>query len=231
MALFAHLIRQRGEPPVATIKGLPAEFTGAEAIALQHHLQQQLQIGASDHLPPGLAQRQGGGDPKRGSPQQVGQKDHPIPSFHLSQGGFALILQQGRGAGFQTTALDVSAGNPHAQRLYERPLFRRRRHADHCGAQAFADLHRSEQLWLDPLRAEQPDEADFAREWLQMDWPAAVGQRFANWLNAQLRGKLPLGDAEARAWEKELLTDEDGFQQQLRALRQRLNDTATEATP
>ena len=95
----------------------------------------------------------------------------------------------------------------------------------------FADLHRSEQLWLDPLRAEQPDEADFAREWLQLDWPAAVGQRFANWLNAQLRGKLPLGDAEARAWQKELLTDEDGFQQQLRALRQRLNDTATEATP
>ncbi|MBO1248563.1 type I-F CRISPR-associated protein Csy1 [Comamonas denitrificans] len=95
----------------------------------------------------------------------------------------------------------------------------------------FADLHRSEQLWLDPLRAEQPDEAEFAREWLQMDWPAAVGQRFANWLNAQLRGKLPLGDAEAHAWQKELLTDEDGFQQQLRALRQRLNDTATEATP
>jgi CRISPR-associated protein Csy1 len=95
----------------------------------------------------------------------------------------------------------------------------------------FADLHRSEQLWLDPLRAEQPEEADFAREWLQLDWPAVVGQRFANWLNAQLRGKLPLGDAEARAWQKELLTDEDGFQQQLRALRQRLNDTATEATP
>ncbi|ODS62699.1 MAG: type I-F CRISPR-associated protein Csy1 [Acidovorax sp. SCN 65-108] len=95
----------------------------------------------------------------------------------------------------------------------------------------FADLHRSEQLWLDPLRAEQPDEADFAREWLQMDWPAAVGQRFANWLNAQLRGKLPVGDAEARAWQKELLTDEDGFQQQLRTLRQRLDRTATEATP
>ncbi|OJX28911.1 MAG: type I-F CRISPR-associated protein Csy1 [Burkholderiales bacterium 68-12] len=95
----------------------------------------------------------------------------------------------------------------------------------------FADLHRSEQLWLDPLRAEQPDEADFAREWLQMDWPAAVGQRFANWLNQQLRGKLPVGDVEARAWQKELLTDEDGFQQQLRALRQRLDQTATEAMP
>lgn len=95
----------------------------------------------------------------------------------------------------------------------------------------FADLHRSEQLWLDPLRAEQPDEADFASEWLQMGWPAAVGQRFANWLNAQLRGKLPVGDAEARVWQKELLSDEDGFQEQLRTMRQRLDRTATEATP
>lgn len=95
----------------------------------------------------------------------------------------------------------------------------------------FADLHRSEQLWLDPLRAEQPGEVDFASEWLQMHWPDAVGQRFANWLNAQLRGKLPVGDTEARAWQRELLTAEDGFQQQLRALRQRLDRTATEATP
>lgn len=95
----------------------------------------------------------------------------------------------------------------------------------------FADLHRSEQLWLDPLRAEHPDEADFAREWLEMDWPTDVGRRFANWLNAQLRGKLPVGDAEARAWQKELLTDEEGFQQQLRTLRQRLDRTAVEATP
>jgi CRISPR-associated protein Csy1 len=87
----------------------------------------------------------------------------------------------------------------------------------------FADLHPIEQLWLDPLRAEQPDEADFAREWLQMDWPAAVGQRFANWLNAQLRDKLPVGDAEAREWKKVLLTDEDGFKQLLRELRDKLD--------
>lgn len=30
------------------------------------------------------------------------------------------LLQQGRGEGFSVTSLDVSAGNPHAQRLYER---------------------------------------------------------------------------------------------------------------
>ncbi len=95
----------------------------------------------------------------------------------------------------------------------------------------FRQLHRAEQLWLDPLRAELPEQAAFAREWLQMAWPAAVGKRFANWLNQQLRGKLPVGDAEAREWEKVLLTDEDGFQQQLRSLRQRLDGVAMEVAP
>ena len=100
-----------------------------------------------------------------------------------------------------------------------------------CDDERFEELHRSEQLWLDPMRAERPDEADFAHDWLQMDWPLAIGQRFANWLNAQLRGKLPVGDAEARVWQKELLGDEEGFQQQLRALRQRLAKTAAEVVP
>lgn len=87
----------------------------------------------------------------------------------------------------------------------------------------FEKLNTDEQLWLDPLRAEQRDEAEFARQWLWMDWPEAVGKRFANWLNEQLRGKLPLGDAEAREWKKVLLTDEDGFKQQLRELRDKLD--------
>jgi CRISPR-associated protein Csy1 len=95
----------------------------------------------------------------------------------------------------------------------------------------FANLHRSEQLWLDPLRAELPDQAAFAQEWLQMDWPTDIGKRFANWLNAQLRDKLPLGDAEAREWAKVLLADEDGFQQQLRSLRDRLDGVTTEVAP
>ena len=87
----------------------------------------------------------------------------------------------------------------------------------------FEPLNRDEQLWLDPLRAERPDQGDFAHEWLWMDWPSAIGKRFANWLNDQLRGKLPLGDAEAREWQKVLLTDEDGFKQQLRDLRGRMD--------
>ena len=56
-----------------------------------------------------------------------------------------------------------------------------------------------------------------------MDWPVAIGRAFANWLNQQLRGKLAVGDVEAREWKKVLLTDEDGFKQQLRALRDKLD--------
>lgn len=80
----------------------------------------------------------------------------------------------------------------------------------------FKELDYQEALWLDPLRAEIAEEAQFAHDWLYMDWPAAIGKAFGNWLNTQLRGKLPLGDAEAREWKKVLLTDEDGFKQQLR---------------
>lgn len=87
----------------------------------------------------------------------------------------------------------------------------------------FEKLSYEEMLWLDPLRTEIPEEAQFAHDWLYMDWPAAIGKTFANWLNAQLRGKLPVGDAEAREWKKVLLTDEDGFKQQLRELRSKLD--------
>lgn len=90
----------------------------------------------------------------------------------------------------------------------------------------FKNLPRAEQLWLDPLRAQLPAEADFAQEWLQMDWPAEVGKRFANWLNHALKNQLPVGDAEAQQWQKALLVDEDGFKQQLRELRQRLDKQA-----
>jgi CRISPR-associated protein Csy1 len=87
----------------------------------------------------------------------------------------------------------------------------------------FKALRYEEQLWLDPLRAEFPEEAQFAQDWLWMDWPAGIGKFFANWLNQQLQGRLMVGDAEAREWKKVLLTDEDGFKQQLRTLRDRLD--------
>lgn len=87
----------------------------------------------------------------------------------------------------------------------------------------FKELVYEETLWLDPLRAEIPEEAQFAHDWQYMDWPAAIGKAFGLWLNAQLRGKLPVGDTEAREWKKVLLTDEDGFKQQLRELRNKLD--------
>lgn len=101
----------------------------------------------------------------------------------------------------------------------------------HDPEQRFAMLNRDEQLWLDPLRAELPNESEFAQEWLRLDWPEAIGKRFARWLNEQLSGKLHLSDVEFREWKKELLTDEDGFKQQLRELRARLDGVAVEVTP
>lgn len=85
----------------------------------------------------------------------------------------------------------------------------------------FQQLNYMEKLWLDPLRAELPEEAQFASDWMYMDWPAEVGKGFAAWLNKALGEQF--GDVEAREWRKELLTDEDGFKQQLRELRDKLD--------
>lgn len=92
-----------------------------------------------------------------------------------------------------------------------------------CDTGRFGKLVEEEQLWLDPLRAELPGETNFAEKWLWMRWPAEVGRNFAKWLNAELSSLLPVGDVEAREWEKELLIDQDGFVQQLRELRKQLN--------
>ena len=53
-----------------------------------------------------------------------------------------------------------------------------------------------------------PQEIEFAEQWHRKEWPTQVGKRFANWLNAELQGKLPVGDAEAREWKRVLLSDE-----------------------
>ena len=86
----------------------------------------------------------------------------------------------------------------------------------------YDELVLAEKLWLDPLRAEMPDEADFAEEWLRMDWPAEVGKRFARWLNAQLQGKLSVGDAEMREWRRVFLAEEGSWVQGLRGLRNQM---------
>lgn len=86
----------------------------------------------------------------------------------------------------------------------------------------YEDLALPEKLWLDPHRAEMTDEAEFAEQWLLMDWPAETGKRFAKWLNAELQGKLPVGDDEARQWRKVLLSEGNGWAQSLRTLRDQI---------
>lgn len=95
----------------------------------------------------------------------------------------------------------------------------------------FQSLHRSEQLWLDPLRAELPDQCPFAREWLQMDWPTDIGMRFDHWLQAQLGTRLPDDHMGADPWEKLLLPDGDVYKRHLTSLRQRLDDMPREVSP
>ena len=87
----------------------------------------------------------------------------------------------------------------------------------------YEDLALPEKLWLDPLRAEATEEAEFAKQWLAMDWSAEVGKRFARWLNGELDGKLAVGDAEIREWRKVLLAEDGGWVQALRNLRERLD--------
>lgn len=56
--------------------------------------------------------------------------------------------------------------------------------------------------WLDPLRS-QSDEA-FAAQCAELDWPTELANRFANWLNERLGGKLLMGDPEAAEWHSAL---------------------------
>jgi CRISPR-associated protein Csy1 len=85
------------------------------------------------------------------------------------------------------------------------------------------ELAHEEQLWLDPWRAEH--DADFRKEWLAMDWPAQIGGRFGNWLNAQLQKWLLVGEVEQRHWKTELLVDEsdEGWARSLHTLRNQQN--------
>lgn len=87
----------------------------------------------------------------------------------------------------------------------------------------YEELAMHEKLWLDPMRAELPDEADFAAQWLQMDWPVHVAKRFAKWLNAELQGKLSVGDDETRQWRKMLLSESGSWAQSLRTLRDKMD--------
>ena len=90
-------------------------------------------------------------------------------------------------------------------------------------ADARCEMVTEERLWLDPGRAEVDEE--FREAWLKMDWPAQIGHRFGNWLNARLQNHLPVGEVEQRHWKKELLVDEseEGWAHRLHQLRRRLD--------
>jgi CRISPR-associated protein Csy1 len=95
---------------------------------------------------------------------------------------------------------------------------------------SFETLAKEEQLWLDPLRAELPDEAEFAELWLENDWPEKIGKRFGTWLNGQLRSKLPeVGFIESREWRRRLFDESSTWSQHLRHTREQLD--APKRTP
>jgi len=79
------------------------------------------------------------------------------------------------------------------------------------------DLPWEERLWLDPYRSLLPEEEQFRKDWVWLDWPNQIGDRFGRWLNSKLEQYLPAGDVEFRHWKKELLLDESqgGWAQQL----------------
>lgn len=93
-------------------------------------------------------------------------------------------------------------------------------------------LPRTQQLWLDPDRA-LADE-DFAAEWKAMNWPQDIYERFANWLNGQLKtDKLLMGDPEHRHLAREMKGEQEFLWQidqqkrrlkKLEALKEELND-------
>jgi len=65
-------------------------------------------------------------------------------------------------------------------------------------------LREDECCWLDPYRVCIPEESEFRKSWIEMEWVDEVRARFAHWLNEQL-DDLPVGDVEYHKWKRELL--------------------------
>lgn len=79
------------------------------------------------------------------------------------------------------------------------------KHAPGWTTEAGIDLDPDEQLWLDPFRCET--DLDFRQRWQWLDWPQRVCDRFGQWLNAEMKKRLRLGEDEAatqRHWSGEL---------------------------
>lgn len=69
-----------------------------------------------------------------------------------------------------------------------------------------------QQLWLDPWRGEE--DAEFAQQREQGEWPEAIRAAFARWLNGWLK-PLGAGDDEHREWQARLQRQLDILQEEL----------------
>jgi len=73
-------------------------------------------------------------------------------------------------------------------------------------------LAEAEALWLDGMRGETDEHFKAKRD--QMDWPEEVEERFARWVNYQLRD-LPVGDVEHAHWGRTIRERLNVFQEVL----------------
>ncbi|WP_280570988.1 type I-F CRISPR-associated protein Csy1 [Chromohalobacter sp. 296-RDG] len=119
-------------------------------------------------------------------------------------GGLKRLLDSSPGTNMQTRDL---RDDYTAMILDELALFTMQMHGLPPGWSADQNcrLAIEEAFWLDPGRAKE--DAEFRKARHESDWPDEVRQRFANWLNEALGGKLPLGDVEFRHWKKKLGQD------------------------
>lgn len=85
------------------------------------------------------------------------------------------------------------------------------KHSPGWTAEATCSLaNEDEQLWLDPARCET--DLEFRARWQHMDWPRRVCDRFGQWLNAELKKRIKLGEDEAvtqRHWSTDLARHPD----------------------
>lgn len=71
----------------------------------------------------------------------------------------------------------------------------------------YSELEPCEKLWLDPYRCELDEE--FRRDWKWWDWPQQVCDRFGNWLNGELKKRLPMTSVEHGHWSRRLARHPD----------------------
>lgn len=94
-----------------------------------------------------------------------------------------------------------------AMLMDELALFAMQMHSLPAGwsADEKCELVAEEAFWLDPGRSEE--DAAFREARNSVEWADEIRHRFANWLNATLGEKLPLGDVEFRHWQKTMAKD------------------------